>query len=158
MGGLNKMRAAICDMLTVARLLNLTLVVTELDKQSFWADPSNFEDIFDLRHFIDSLRDKVQIVKRLPKRFNTRYGFQPLEMPPVSWSNEKYNLEQVPFQFRGAEIHSSDYSSWTKIGSYSSRKGSFVALHLRYEIDMLAFSGCTQGCSQEEAEELKQLR
>lgn len=118
-------RFQICDMVTVARLLNLTLVVPELDKQSFWADPryfycsielltsfysyldiyfflrlcyftcSNFEDIFDLRHFIDSLRDEVRIVKRLPKRFNRRYGFQPLEMPPVSWSNEKYYLEQV---------------------------------------------------------------
>lgn len=26
-------------MVTVARLLNLTLVVPELDKKSFWADP-----------------------------------------------------------------------------------------------------------------------
>lgn len=32
----------ICDMVTVARFLNLTLVVPELDKTSFWSDPRYF--------------------------------------------------------------------------------------------------------------------
>jgi len=106
-------------MVTIARLLNLTLVVPELDKKSFWADHryiifvektvfsnlavlchfkvfflcSGFEDIFDVRHFIDSLRDEVRIVKRVPKKFSRKSGY--LEMPPVSWSNEKYYLHQV---------------------------------------------------------------
>lgn len=56
---------------------------------------SNFEDIFDVKHFIDSLRDEVRIVRRLPKRFNRKHGHKPLEMPPVSWSNENFYMQQV---------------------------------------------------------------
>jgi len=37
-------------------------------------------------------------------------------------------------------------------------RGPYVALHLRYEMDMLAFSGCTHGCTQEESDQLKRLR
>lgn len=48
-----------------------------------------------MRHFIDSLRDEVRIVKRVPKKFGRKYGYTTLEMPPVSWSNEKYYMEQV---------------------------------------------------------------
>lgn len=37
-------------------------------------------------------------------------------------------------------------------------KGPYLVLHLRYEMDMLAFSGCTKGCSSEEVEELTRMR
>lgn len=190
-GGLNQMRAAICDMVAVARLLNLTLVVPELDKTSFWADPSNFEDIFDVRHFIDSLRDEVRIVKRVPKRFNRRYGYPSLEMAPVSWSNEKYYLQQIlPLFSKYKVIHFNRTDARLanngipldlqklrcrvnfqalkftpqiealgyKLVHVLQGKGTYIALHLRYEMDMLAFSGCTRGCTDDEADELKRLR
>ncbi|KAG2702413.1 hypothetical protein I3843_06G082300 [Carya illinoinensis] len=190
-GGLNQMRAAICDMVTVARLLNLTLVVPELDKMSFWADPSNFEDIFDVRHFINSLRDEVRIIKRVPKRFNRKHGLIPLEMPPVSWSNEKYYLQQIlplfgkykvlhfnktdarlanngippdlqklrcRVNFQALKFTPQIETLGYKLVRMLQEKGPFVALHLRYEMDMLAFSGCTHGCTKEEAEDLKRMR
>ncbi|CAJ2650422.1 unnamed protein product [Trifolium pratense] len=190
-GGLNQMRAAICDMVTVARLLNLTLVVPELDKKSFWADHSGFEEIFDVRHFIDSLRDEVRIVKRVPKKFSSKNGYSTLEMRPVSWSNEKYYLEQIlPLFSKHKVVHFNktdarlannglpidlqklrcrvNYQALKftpqienlgqKLVQILRERGPFVALHLRYEMDMLAFSGCTLGCTNEEAEDLKRMR
>ncbi|KAL5722936.1 Rhamnogalacturonan I rhamnosyltransferase 1 [Ranunculus cassubicifolius] len=190
-GGLNQMRAAICDMVAVARFLNLTLVVPELDKRSFWADPSNFGDIFDKNHFIESLRDEVRIIKRLPKKLSQTLEVQPLVMPPVSWSNEKYYLQQVlPLFSKYKVIHFNKTDTrlannglptelqklrcrvnfqalkftpqiealGNKLVRILQRKGPFVALHLRYEMDMLSFSGCSHGCLEEEAEELKRMR
>lgn len=38
------------------------------------------------------------------------------------------------------------------------QKGPFLVLHLRYEMDMLAFSGCTEGCNSKEVEQLTSMR
>jgi hypothetical protein len=65
-----------------------------------------------VRHFIDSLRDEVQIIKRLPKRFNRKYGVVPLEMPPVSWSNEKYYLQQVCVLFTTLYLIGKNYVTY----------------------------------------------
>ncbi|KAK4393224.1 Rhamnogalacturonan I rhamnosyltransferase 1 [Sesamum angolense] len=38
------------------------------------------------------------------------------------------------------------------------QNGPFLVLHLRYEMDMLSFSGCIQGCNTEEVNELTAMR
>ncbi|MBA0703079.1 hypothetical protein Goari_005482 [Gossypium aridum] len=58
-GGLNQMRADICDMVAIARFLNLTLVVPVLD-------------IWDVDYFIKSLSSEVRIIKHLPPRLRKK--------------------------------------------------------------------------------------
>ncbi|KAG6391812.1 hypothetical protein SASPL_149572 [Salvia splendens] len=191
-GGLNQMRAAICDMVAIARYLNVTLVVPELDKTSFWNDPSEFEDIFDVDHFITSLRDEVRILKELPPRVKRRVELGIIyTMPPVSWSDISYYHNQilaliqkykvVHLNRTDARLANNDQPMdiqrlrcrvnfgalrftpqieelGRKVITILRQNGPFIVLHLRYEMDMLAFSGCTQGCGADEVEELTQMR
>lgn len=191
-GGLNQMRAAICDMVAIARYLNVTLIIPELDKTSFWNDPSEFEDIFDVEHFITSLRDEVRILKELPPRLKQRVDLGMFySMPPVSWSDISYYKHQIlPLIQRYKILHlnktdtrlannglpleiqmlrcRTNYAALRftpQIEELGRRvidmlrlNGPFLVLHLRYEMDMLAFSGCTHGCTVEEAEELTRMR
>ncbi|XP_024534136.1 O-fucosyltransferase 34 isoform X1 [Selaginella moellendorffii] len=191
-GGLNQMRAAICDMVTIARRLNVTLVVPELDKTSFWADPSNFDDIFDVDNFIFSLRDQVKIVKKLPSKFDRLVENKSIfTLAPISWSNETYYDKQIlplvrkqkvirlnrtdarlannglpsDMQLLRCRVNYHALRFTPKIMALGQKlvkilrsKGPFLVLHLRYEMDMLAFSGCTHGCTNSEAEELTTMR
>lgn len=191
-GGLNQMRAAICDMVTIARYLNVTLIVPELDKTSFWADPSEFEDIFDVDHFITSLRDEVRILKVLPIRLKRRVEMGRLySLAPISWSNISYYFHQIlPLvqKYKVVHLNKTDarlannglpitiqklrcrvnFSALKftpqieelgrKVVSILRKNGPFLVLHLRYEMDMLAFSGCSHGCNLEEVEELTRMR
>ncbi|KAK8517760.1 hypothetical protein V6N13_127916 [Hibiscus sabdariffa] len=191
-GGLNQMRAAICDMVVVARYLNVTLIVPELDKTSFWNDPSEFKDIFDVDHFITSLRDEVRILKELPPRVQQRVDQGMfLSMQPISWSDISYYVHQIlplvrkhkvvqlnktdtrlannelPLEiqklrcrvnFNALRFTSQIEELGRKVVKILREKGPFLVLHLRYEMDMLAFSGCTHGCNSEEEDELTRMR
>ncbi|KAL9267030.1 Rhamnogalacturonan I rhamnosyltransferase 1-like protein [Drosera capensis] len=191
-GGLNQMRSAICDMVAIARYLNVTLIVPELDKTSFWADPSEFKDIFDVDHFVTSLRDEVRILKELPPRLKKRVEMgRVYSMAPISWSDISYYHNQIlPLiqKFKVVHLNRTDarlannglpleiqrlrcrvnYSGLRftpqieelgrKVINLLRQNGSFLVLHLRYEMDMLAFSGCTQGCNSDEVEELTRMR
>ncbi|KAL6994102.1 Rhamnogalacturonan I rhamnosyltransferase 1 [Sarracenia purpurea var. burkii] len=191
-GGLNQMRAAICDMVVIARYLNVTLIVPELDKTSFWADPSEFQDIFDVNHFITSLRDEVRILKELPPRLKRRVELGLFySLAPVSWSDISYYHYQIlplvkkykvvhlnrtdarlannglPLEtqklrcrvnFNALRFTSQIEEMGRRIVRILRRNGPFLVLHLRYEMDMVAFSGCTHGCTDEEVEELTRMR
>ncbi|XP_057970443.1 rhamnogalacturonan I rhamnosyltransferase 1-like isoform X2 [Malania oleifera] len=191
-GGLNQMRAAICDMVAIARYLNVTLIVPELDKSSFWADPSEFKDIFDVNHFITSLRDEVRILKELPPRLKKRVELGKFySLPPISWSNISYYYNQIlplvqkykvvhlnktdarlannglpsdiqklrcRVNFSALRFTSEIEELGRKVVRILRKNGPFLVLHLRYEMDMLAFSGCTHGCNNDEAEELTRMR
>ncbi|KAM0949014.1 putative GDP-fucose protein O-fucosyltransferase [Dioscorea sansibarensis] len=187
-GGLNQMRAGICDMVAVARLINATLVVPELDKRSFWQDSSNFSDVFDEEHFIQSLANDVKIVKKLPKEFATATK---AVKHFISWSGVEYYQDEIArlwddYQvIRAAKSDSrlannnlpADIQKLRCRAFYDSLRfspriealgqllvermrsfGPYIALHLRYEKDMLAFSGCTYGLSPAEADELTKIR
>ncbi|XP_059446833.1 rhamnogalacturonan I rhamnosyltransferase 1-like [Corylus avellana] len=190
-GGLNQMRAGICDMVAVARYLNVTLLVPELDKKSFWNDSSQFKDIFDMNHFITSLRDEVRILKELPKELKIM-EYLPCfhSMPPASWSNMSFYDTVLPVIKKYGLLHFTktdtrlanngipvevqklrcrvNYEALRftppieKVGKKIIRllrqKGPFLVLHLRYEMDMLAFSGCTQGCNDTEIDDLTKMR
>lgn len=57
---------------------------------------SEFKDIFDVDHFITSLRDEVRILKELPPRLKRRVELGVYHtMPPISWSNMSYYQDQV---------------------------------------------------------------
>ncbi|XP_047965590.1 O-fucosyltransferase 38-like isoform X3 [Salvia hispanica] len=187
-GGLNQMRTGIADMVAVARIMNATLVIPQLDKSSFWQDSSTFSNIFDETHFIKSLEKDVRIVKRLPKELEslprarkhfTSWGglgyyeemttlWKEYQIIHVAKSDSRLANNDLPLDIQRlrcrALYHALRFSpSIESLGKklverLRSRAQRYIALHLRYEKDMLSFTGCTYGLTVAESEELRTMR
>ncbi|KAL1224488.1 O-fucosyltransferase 7 [Cardamine amara subsp. amara] len=187
-GGLNQMRAGICDMVAIARIINATLVVPELDKRSFWQDTSKFSDVFDEDHFINALSKDIRVIKKLPKGID---GLTKVVKHFKSYSGLSYYQNEIASMWdeykviRAAKSDSRlannnlppDIQKLRCRACYEALRfstkikamgkllvdrmrsyGLYIALHLRFEKDMLAFSGCNHGLSASEAAELRKIR
>lgn len=189
-GGLNQQRTGIIDAVVVARILNATLVVPQLDHKSFWRDSSNFSDIFDVDWFMSTLAPDVKIVKQLPSSLGINedriYSMRvPRKCTPGYFKDRVLPLLQkkkavrlTKFDYRlsnrlekdlqklrcRVNYHALRFTPTIKamgdslVGRLRQRSGRYIALHLRFEPDMLAFSGCYYGGGDVELKDLGLIR
>lgn len=224
-GGLNQQRVAVCNAVAVATLLNATLVIPKFLYSNVWKDPSQFGDIYQEEHFMNILKDEVNIVKEIPSHlkpldlesigslitdahipkeathldyvtivlppllkngivhllgFGNRLGFDPLpsKLQKLRCKCNFHALKYVPkIQEVGSllikRIRKSDVStnmldkemlgnfiSNAPLKAHDSVRGppKYLALHLRFEIDMVAYSLCEFGGGENEKRELQAYR
>ncbi|XP_048570598.1 O-fucosyltransferase 1-like isoform X1 [Triticum urartu] len=176
-GGLNQQRTAICNAVVAARIMNATLVLPELDANSFWRDESGFIGIYDVPHFIKTLKYDVRIATSVPDIITNgktkklkAYQIRPPRDAPVTWYTtvalEKMKsygaIYLTPFSHRLAEdindpeiqrlrcrvnYHALRFKpnimkTSSEIVNKLRSEGHFMSIHLRFEMDMLAFAGC----------------
>ncbi|KAE8689192.1 putative disease resistance RPP13-like protein 1-like [Hibiscus syriacus] len=187
-GGLNQIRTAISDMVAVAYIMTAVLVIPKLDTQSFSHDSSTFSDIFDEHHFITTLQQDVRIVRELPKELEhvpraqkhftswSNVGYYK-EMTQLWNEYQVINVVEsdsilanndLPLDIQRLRCRSMYHAlrfppSIESLGKelvdrLRTQSGKYIAVHLSYEKDMLAFTGCTSGLTDVESEELRILR
>ncbi|XP_076905431.1 O-fucosyltransferase 39-like [Bidens hawaiensis] len=123
-GGLNQQRMGICDAVSVAKILNATLVIPYLEVNPVWKDKvvpltfecqtctyekyinhmntnmtlscicCYFEDIFDVDHFMNVLKNDISVVRELPDEY--------------AWSTREYYASAIrSTRVKNAPLHAS---------------------------------------------------
>lgn len=222
-GGINQQRVAICNAVTISRLLNATLVLPKFLYSNVWLDKSQFGDIYQEDYFIKYLKSDIQIVKDLPVElqsldleaigslvndtdvmkeakpslyvkkilpillrnrvvhfigFGNRLSFDPIPSD-LQRLRCRCNFHALRFvhkiQETGAvlveRLHGHRASSSplkdNLLGQFAiksdpsankSDASKYLAVHLRFEIDMVAYSLCYFGGGKDEEDELEAYR
>ncbi|KAK8955996.1 hypothetical protein KSP40_PGU006928 [Platanthera guangdongensis] len=224
-GGISQQRVAICNAVSIARLLNSTLVLPKFLYSNVWKDTSQFSDIYQEEYFINYLKADIKIVKELPVELQSldlevmgslftdaeimkeaKPSFYVKKVLPILLKNRvvhftgfgnRLAFDPIPFDLQrlrcrcnfhalrfvnkiqetGALLvermrrHKSRWSllehnllNQTSKSNHNSKaiqppKASrYLAIHLRFEIDMAAYSLCSFGGGEEEERELEAYR
>ncbi|KAM3188764.1 hypothetical protein ACQJBY_067618 [Aegilops geniculata] len=222
-GGINQQRVAICNAVTISRLLNATLVIPKFLYSNVWLDKSQFRDIYQEDYFIKYLKPDIRIVKELPLELQSldleaigslvndtdvmkeaKPSIYVKKILPILLKNRvvhfvgfgnRLSFDPIPFQLQrlrcrcnfhalrfvhkiqetgallverlhGHMRHLSPLQD-NLLGHFAgkfipsgNRSGSskYLAVHLRFEIDMVAYSMCYFGGGKDEEEELEMYR
>lgn len=197
-GGLNQQRTSICNAVAVAGYLNATLVIPNFHYHSIWRDHSKFQDIYDEDHFVDTLKNDVRVVNKLPEYIMERYGHNMTNVYNFkikAWSSIRYYKDTVlpklqeelfirisPFANRLSFDAPPAVQRLRCLANYEALRfskpittmadtlvarmkersainnGKYVAVHLRFEEDMVAFSCCVYDGGEQELNDMKAAR
>ncbi|XP_020090075.1 uncharacterized protein At1g04910-like [Ananas comosus] len=174
-GGLNQQRNQVVDAVVIARIIGAVLVVPVLQVNQVWGDESEFEDIFDVGWFKETLKDDVRVVSSLPATHLMKRRVRAPVMPfdaGEDWVRSNYvnklSTSSVlllrAFDSRLAKNLTSDlqklrckvafealrFQPWieelaNRFVKRMKEEGPYVALHLRLEKDVWVRTGCHSG-------------
>ncbi|KAI5316494.1 hypothetical protein L3X38_036201 [Prunus dulcis] len=108
-GGFSKIRSTICDLVTISRLLNATLVIPDIQESTRSKGISHrfksFTYLYDEEQFIASLKNDIIIVKSLPD--NLKAARKRNEYPsfrPKNSASPKFYIKEVLPKLKKAKV------------------------------------------------------